>query len=213
MKLTNENMTPAACQANDNYGLDSHLLNLPPHAAPSLNAYEPDYEDIKEFYDLLSFGLWRMVLVDYKPKRLEFSAKFLQMIGLEGEAYRPSGMDDFISKFVHPDDWAGVSAPFIRCFESQDLKLTFEHRLLNQSNGQWRWVKSIIRSKKHDSLSSEAVILGATMDVHLLYQLVSELNQRQDKADQDRARFLPGAFNPKVSLAESLLFQKKRGGY
>jgi len=181
MKLTSENMIPTVCRTDNNCGLDGHRLNFPLCAAPPLNAYEPDPEDIKEFYDLWGFGLWRVVLLDGKPGRMELNSRFMKMIGLEAEAYRPSGLDDFISNFVHPDDWAEVAAPFSSCFKGQDLKLAFEHRLLNQSNGQWRWVKSIIRSKKHEHLSSGLIILGATLDVHLLYQLFSELNERQGK--------------------------------
>lgn len=172
MKKTDKNNRPGGLlvpeEMNPGSGLRESMT-----VGGSVCGYEPSGEDIAEFYNLLGFGLWRLRWGRNRAKKFEFNNKLMEMIGICSVERVPESLDDFISNYIHPDDWAEVTHPLSECLNNNQLKTAFEHRLLNKTNGQWRWVKTVIRSRPKNPADLERIVLGATLDIHLLYQALN----------------------------------------
>lgn len=147
----------------------------------------PAWKDVCEIQRNSGLMLWRIRPEASGDQHLEVSDALLNMIGRTSSEC-PAAWKEFMTSFVHPEDWGEVETAFRDCAHRPLVPLHFEHRLLHADSGQWRWVRTTAQGKKIDGQDQAGEIFGGTLDVHDFYSALTDLHKIHHDLRQERQR-------------------------
>jgi PAS domain S-box-containing protein len=114
-----------------------------------------------------------------------YSANAIEVYGYEMDAIDVP-LEQFIQRFVHPDDQAAMAERYRVFYQGQDQRLAFTFRF-KQADGAYRYIRDFAE-KRHDGSTSAVEIIGMSQDV--TQQIASDAMLRESEIKLRRAHRL-----------------------